>query len=56
MKTHEIKKLDALHLACAIKANADFFLTTDDGILKKAGNIDNILITDPVGFIAKVSI
>jgi len=56
METRGIKKLDALHLACAIKANADIFLTTDDGVLKKAGKIDNILITDPIEFIKKVSI
>ena len=31
-----IKKLDALHIACAIKAKADYFITTDDGVLKKA--------------------
>ncbi len=56
MQLHGIRKLDALHLACAIQANADFFLTTDDGILKKAGEIDNIQITDPVGFVKEASI
>ena len=25
-----IKKMDSLHIACAIKANADYFLTTDN--------------------------
>ena len=30
------KALDALHLACAEKANADVFLTTDDALLKVA--------------------
>ncbi len=27
--------MDSLHIACAIKAKAEYFLTTDDGILKK---------------------
>ncbi|MEE9344943.1 MAG: PIN domain-containing protein [Methylococcales bacterium] len=56
MRLHGIRKLDALHLACAIQAKADFFLTTDDGILKKAGKIDNIQITDPVGFVKEASL
>jgi hypothetical protein len=30
------KWFDALHLACAESANVDVFLTTDDGILKRA--------------------
>ena len=53
---HGIKKLDSLHLACAIKANTDYFLTTDDGVIKKAKHIKNIQIVDPIGFIKKVSI
>lgn len=56
VRLHGIKNLDALHLACAIQAKADFFLTTDDGILKKAREIDNILITDPIGFVKEASI
>jgi predicted nucleic acid-binding protein len=46
-----LKKFDALHLACAITANADYFLTTDNGILKKAEMIKNIHIKDPIDFI-----
>ena len=46
-----VKKLDSLHVACAIVAKADYFLTTDNGILKKAMLVDDIKITDPIGFI-----
>ena len=53
---HGIKKLDSLHLACAIKASTDCFLTTDDGVIKKAKHIKNIQIVDPIGFIKEVSI
>lgn len=49
-----LKKLDALHLACAITANADYLLTTDNGILKKAGIIKSIQIKDPIDFIREV--
>ena len=53
---HGIKNLDSLHLVCAIKANTDYFLTTDDGVIKKAKHIKNIQIVDPIGFIKEVSI
>ncbi len=46
-----IKKLDSLHIACAIAAKADYFLTTDKGILKKAMFVNDIKIIDPIGFI-----
>ncbi|WP_428633355.1 PIN domain-containing protein [Sedimenticola sp.] len=51
-----VKKVDSLHIACAIKAKAEYFLTTDDGILKRATPIQDIRITDPIGFIKEVSI
>ncbi|GFO71021.1 hypothetical protein BJAS_P0226 [Bathymodiolus japonicus methanotrophic gill symbiont] len=53
---HSIKKIDSLHLACATWANADYFLTTDDGIIKHAMAIQNIKIVDPIGFIKEVII
>jgi hypothetical protein len=56
IKLHGIKKLDSLHIACAIKGNADYFLTTDDGILNKTALIQDIQITDPISFIKEVSI
>jgi hypothetical protein len=49
-----IKKIDSLHIACAIEAGSDYFLTTDDGILKKATLIQGIKVTDPIGFIKEV--
>ena len=51
-----IKKMDALHIACAIKEQADYFLTTDDGILKKASLIQDIQITDSIGFIKAIQL
>lgn len=49
-----LKNFDALHLACAITANADYFLTTDKGILNKSGIIKAISIKDPIDFIREV--
>lgn len=51
-----IKKMDSLHIACAIKANTNYFLTTNDWILKIASLIANIKIIDPIEFIKEVSI
>jgi len=46
-----ISKKDALHIACAIEAKADYFITTDKGIIRKRNHIAEIRIVDPVDFI-----
>jgi len=43
--------MDSLHIACAIFAKADYFLTTDDKVVKKANIISNVKIVDPIDFI-----
>lgn len=35
---HGIKGFDALHVACALTAKADFLVTTDDQLLRKLKN------------------
>jgi predicted nucleic acid-binding protein len=44
-----LKKKDALHIACAIEAQCDYFLTTDKKILKS--NIAETTIINPLDFI-----
>ncbi|MDR2732053.1 MAG: PIN domain-containing protein [Fibromonadaceae bacterium] len=44
-----IKNADALHIACAIEAFADYFITTDNRILRYNG--ENIKIVNPVEFV-----
>ena len=44
-----IKSADAAHLACAIMADCDYFLTTDDRVLKFQS--DKIKILNPVEFL-----
>lgn len=46
-----ISKKDALHIASAIAAKADYFITTDMGIIRKRSHIEQIRIVDPVDFI-----
>jgi len=53
-KNINIKPKDALHLSCAIKAECNFFITTDTKILNKA--IQNIIITDPIDFIRRMEV
>ncbi len=46
-----LKSKDALHLACAISLGCDYFLTTDDHLIKKSAGIDEIRVADPITFI-----
>lgn len=46
-----LKGKDALHVACAIALSCDYFLTTDDHLIKKAIGIAEIKVTDPITFI-----
>jgi hypothetical protein len=49
-----IHKVDSLHIACAIFSYCDYFLTTDDKILRWKDQIVQIKINDPIGFIKEV--
>jgi predicted nucleic acid-binding protein len=46
-----IKQKDAIHIACAIKAGCDYFLTTDRKVLNK--NIPEIKLINPLDFIRR---
>ena len=48
-----IKKKDALHIACAIKAECEYFITTDGKILNKT--ISEIKIVNPLDFIRQLN-
>ncbi|MCP4401368.1 MAG: PIN domain-containing protein [bacterium] len=55
-QAHGIKKKDALHLACAIEGHCDYFLTTDDKLLKKQQLITPIQVMSPVDFVTNSSV
>jgi predicted nucleic acid-binding protein len=42
---------DSLHIACAIEAEADYLLTTDDGLLTK--QVEGIELINPIDFVRK---
>ncbi len=46
-----LKSKDALHVACAVEGQCDYFLTTDDGILKKLMNYKKIEVVNPVNIV-----
>jgi predicted nucleic acid-binding protein len=45
----EIRAKDALHIACAIKCECEYFITTDSKLINKA--IDGIRIINPIDFV-----
>ena len=47
-----IREKDSLHLACALFSQCDYFITTDDRLLKFKSN--EIKMTDPVQFIKEM--
>ena len=52
-----LKPLDALHLASAVEAQADYFCTCDDRLLRRAQTADTLQtkVVSPLEFIAEVT-
>lgn len=46
-----LPKIDSLHVACAIIAECEYFITTDDRVLKCKARVAAINIADPILFI-----
>jgi len=44
---------DAVHLACALAAGSDVFLTCDDDILKRVKTLEKMEILNPIDYIRK---
>ena len=49
-----LRAKDALHVACALAAGCDYFLTTDDLIVKRMRGFAGIAVIDPTQFIVEV--
>lgn len=54
LKLKTIHSKDALHIACAIWAECNIFLTTDDHILKKFCGYDEIEVLSPLTLMASL--
>ncbi|HZF11759.1 MAG TPA: PIN domain-containing protein [Thermoanaerobaculia bacterium] len=42
---------DALHVASAVEAGCEYFVTTDDGLLKKLSEYTEVSVVDPTAFV-----
>ena len=49
-----LRAKDSLHIACAIAADCDFFLTTDDLVVKRIRGYVGITVMNPTQFIVEV--
>ena len=55
---HGIQVLDALHLACAVEAQANYFCTCDDRFYRRAKQIDTkqTLVVTPLQLIEVIEL
>ena len=53
LEKHGLRAIDALHVACAESAGADYFLTCDDRLLKKQKHI-TVASMNPLDFVQKI--
>lgn len=56
-ETAGVKRLDAIHLASAVEAGADYFCTTDDQLLKRGGavNTGSTSVVSPLELVVYLS-
>ena len=52
--TYGVKAKDALHVSSAIQGKADYFVTTDDKLLKKLSGVDEIQAVNPLDIIGVI--
>ncbi|HEX3128977.1 MAG TPA: PIN domain protein [Thermoanaerobaculia bacterium] len=46
-----LRSKDALHVACAVEAACEYFITTDDILLKKLSRYQEVTAVDPTAFV-----
>lgn len=51
LTTIGLRSKDALHVACAVEAGCDYFVTTDDNLLRKLTQYTRITAVDPSAFV-----
>ena len=54
LKEIGLRNKDALHVACSVAAKCDYFITTDDTILRKTVNLEEVKVIDPLNFIRSI--
>jgi len=53
LEMKSFKQNDAIHIACAIAAGCDYFITVDNGILKKKDSVTEIAVINPIDYIRR---
>jgi hypothetical protein len=51
-----LKAKGALHLACAIDAECQYFVTTDDRILRRGKDVQDIILVDPTALVRELNL
>jgi len=51
-----LKAKDALHIACAIAGECTYFVTTDDNLLKRRQDIQDVTVIDPTAFVREMNL
>ena len=51
-----VKNKDALHVACAIEAGCNYFLSTDDSLPQKLSGLDKIKVLNPISFLTVLEV
>lgn len=51
IKCHGVDTKDALHIACALNAKCEYFLTTDKKLIRKTQYIESMKVLNPTAFI-----
>jgi len=54
-RRYHLKSRDVLHLASAIKAKVEFFITCDDELIQKSKKISEIKILNPIEYLRQIS-
>jgi len=50
-----LRRADALHVSCAMAAGCQYFLTTDDVVVKRMRGFPGITVMDPAQFVIEVT-
>lgn len=51
-----LKAKDALHISCAIAGGCEYFVTTDDGILRRGKDVQGVIVLDPASFVREMNL
>lgn len=51
-----LKAKDALHISCAIAGGCEYFVTTDDGVLRRGKRVQGITVLDPAALVREMNL